>query len=185
MTSTLIAPLTESRPLAHRWQAAPLALTLPGQPVLDLRPPTEPVVLAEPADVAERTAPGLPDAQAWSVALATRVLEVLGARRPVGQLSRWLAEEVLSALSEQLPRLRVPVARPSSGRALPSPLPSVRVQSVRLQYPRTGAVEVSMHARLGVRSVACAFRLEAHSARWLCTALELAPSGDRDEPEPP
>lgn len=178
MTTMLVAPLAESRPQAHRWQAAPLAMTRPGQPPLDLRPPVEPVVLATPVDVAERSAPGLPDAQAWSVALATRVLEVLGERRPVGQLNRWLTEEVLTELAALLPRLRLSRQEPL-GR-----MQSVRLQSVRLQYPRTGAVEVSVHARLGTRSVACAFRLEAQPTRWLCTALELAPGGDATEPDP-
>ncbi|WP_375432431.1 Rv3235 family protein [uncultured Friedmanniella sp.] len=179
MTTMLVAPLTESRPEAHRWLAAPLALGGPSQPTLDLRPAAEPLVLAEPMDLADRTAPGLPDAQAWSVALATRLFEVLAARRPVSQLSRWLSEEVLTALTEQLTRLRQATGDRATGRR-----PAVKLQSVRLQYPRTGAVEVSIHARLATRSVACAFRLEAQPSRWLCTALDLGPGGRPTEPDP-
>lgn len=184
MTTTIVAPLTESRPQAHRWQAAPLALSRPSQPPLDLRPAEDPVVVVVATDVPEWSAPGLPDAQAWSVALATRVLEVLGARRPVGQLSRWLTEDVLDDVTEQLPRLREARFGDSPPGALGRRPPSVRVQSVRLQYPRAGAVEVSVHARLGPRSVACAFRLEARRALWLCTALELAPGGRPGDHDP-
>lgn len=173
MTTTLAASLADSRPPAHRWQAVPLAVPWPTQPPLDLRPPTEPMVLVPADDLSDHTVPGLPDAQAWSVALATRLLEVVTGRRPVGQLSRWLTEDVLTGLAEQLPRLRVPgVARGPA-----------RLQSVRLQYPRTGAVEVSVHARPGRGSLACAFRLEAQATRWLCTALDLGPGGGPAEPD--
>lgn len=175
MTATLVAPLTDSRPPAHRWQAVPLASPRSAQPTLDLRPPDEPVVLVAADDAAEHTVPGLPGAESWSVALATRLLEVLTGRRPVGQLSRWLSEDALAGLAEQLPRLRPPL--PSLG--------PVRLQSVRLQYPRTGAVEASVHARPGRGSLACAFRLEAQPTRWLCTALDLGPGAGAAEPDPP
>jgi hypothetical protein len=167
MTATLVAPLADSRPPAHRWQAVPLPVPWPAQPALDLRPVAQPVVLVPADDLADHTVPGLPDAQAWSVGLATRLLEVLTGRRPVGQLSRWLSEDVLAGLAQQLPWLRLPV--PAGGPA--------RLQSVRLQHPRSGAVEVSVHARAGRGSLACAFRLEAQPTRWLCTALDLGPRG--------
>lgn len=163
MTTMLVAPLADSRPAAHRWQASSLALLPATQPPLDLWPAAEPVVLVPADDVAEHTVPGLPDAQTWSVALATRLMEVMTGRRPVTQLSRWLTEDVLTGLAKHLPALRMPIG----------PRTPVRLQSVRLQYPRTGAVEVSVHARLGRGSLACAFRLEAQPTRWLCTALDL------------
>jgi hypothetical protein len=161
----LVAPLVESRPAAQRWCAAVTPPAPPSQPTLDLRPAADPVVLASPADVEDRTAPGLPDARAWSVALAVTLLEVVTARRPSSQLSRWLAEDVLDGLGGRLPGRR--------GLAVP-PAP-VALQSVRVQYPRTGVAEVSVHARIGDRSVAMALRLEARGTRWLCTALELGP----------
>jgi hypothetical protein len=34
---------------------------------------------------------------------------------------------------------------------------------------------VSVHGRIGDRSLAMAMRLEAQQTRWLCTALELGP----------
>ena len=174
MTATLVASLADSRPPAHRWQAAPLAVPWPTQPALDLRRPTDPAVLIAATDVTDHSVPGLPDAQAWSVALATRFLEVLTGRRPVGQLSRWLGEDVLAGLTEQLPRLRLPARSREPA----------RLQSVRLQYPRTGAVEVSVHARPGRGSLACAFRLEAQPSRWLCTALDLGPRGGPADADP-
>ncbi|WP_375426725.1 Rv3235 family protein [uncultured Friedmanniella sp.] len=174
MTAALVALLADSRPPAERWQATPLVPAGPTQPTLDLRPPSAPVVLLPADDLAEHTVPGLPDAQAWSVALATRLLEVLTGHRAVGQLSRWLSEDVLTGLAEQLPRVRVPGAARQP----------VRLQSVRLQYPRTGAVEVSVHARPGRASLACAFRLEAQPSRWLCTALDLGPGGRPGDPDP-
>ena len=161
----LVAPLVESRPAAQRWCAVVSPAAPPSQPALDLRPAADPLVVASPADVEDRTAPGLPDARAWSVALAVTLLEVLTARRPSGQLSRWLTQDVLDSLSGRLPGRRGP--------AVP-PVP-VALQSVRVQYPRTGVAEVSVHGRIGNSSVAMALRLEARGTRWLCTALELGP----------
>jgi hypothetical protein len=163
----VVAPLVESRPAAHRWSATVSLVPPPAQPALDLRM-ADPVVVASPVDVAHRTAAGLPDARAWSVALAGTLLEVVTARRPSGQLSRWLTEEAFDGLSRRLP------VRRAAGRPSVSSAPPV-LQSVRVQYPRTGAAEVSVHGRLGHRSVAMALRLEARRDRWLCTALELGP----------
>jgi hypothetical protein len=160
----LVAPLVESRPAAQCWGVAVTPAAPPSQPALDLRPAADPLVVASPADVEDRTAPGLPDARAWSVALAVTLLEVVTARRPSSQLSRWLTQDVLDGLGGRLPR---------RGSAVP-PAP-VALKSVRVQYPRTGVAEVSVHARIGNRSVAMALRLEARGDRWLCTALELGP----------
>ena len=165
LSHPLVAPLAESRPPARRWALDPSLRPDPGQPTLDLRPGSDPLVVASPADVADRTAHGLPDARAWSVALAVTVLEVLAGRRPRAQLSRWLAEDVFTALGRQLPG-----RRPAGAAPVP---PALR--SVRLQYPVTGVAEVSVHGRLGERSVPIALRLEARQTRWLCTALELGP----------
>jgi hypothetical protein len=160
-----VAPLRESRPAAQRWSVATSLEPPPAQPALDLRPVADPLVVAAPADVTDQTDAGLPDARAWSTALAVTLLEVLTTRRPSGQLSRWLSEEVLDHLAGRLP-----------GRHRPAgpPVP-VTLRSVRVQYPRAGAAEVSVHARIGGRSVAMALRLEARRGRWLCTALELGP----------
>ena len=163
-TRPLVAPLAESRPAAQRWCTDPLPGPSSAQPPLDLRPVPVPLVPASPADLAHRSAdPGLPGAGAWSVALAVTLLEVVAARRPGSQLSRWLTQETLDALARRLP----------SRRALPVATPAL--QSVRVQHPRPGVAEVAVHGRLGDRSLPMALRLEALPTRWLCTALELGP----------
>ena len=173
-TAPAVLALAESRPAAVRWQS-PLLAAEPAQPTLDLRPPEEPAPVVAAADLAVRAAAGLPDAREWSVALATLLLEVLAARRPVGQLTRWLGEDVLSRLAEALPHRR---SLPPGGSR------PARLQSVRLQYPSTGVAEVSVHARSGPASLALALRLEARRSRWLCTALELPPRQLPAAPDP-
>lgn len=170
LTAT-VHPLAESRPPAHRWPARAEVVPRSAQPTLDLRPAQEPVVLTSPADLADRTTPGLPDARSWGVALATTLLEVVAARRPSSQLGRWLASDVLADLLLVLPDRAAQAALRAA-----APDGAARLQSVRLQYPRTGVAEVGVHARFGPRSLAMALRLEAHQARWLCTALQLAPT---------
>jgi hypothetical protein len=161
----LVAPLVESRPEARRWGGEPVLRPDSAQPALDLRPPGDPLVLALAPDP-PAPAPGLPDARAWSVALAVTLLEVVSDRRPTAQLSRWLTEAALLSFTARLPRRR---SRPGS-----TPPPPA-LQSVRLQQPRSGVAEVSVHGRLGPRSVVIALRLEAQHERWMCTALELGP----------
>ena len=159
----VVTPVVESRPHPRRWSVAGRE-PRPAQPALDLRPADDPYVEVSAVDVADLVVPGLPDARAWSVALAVTVLEVLSGRRPAGQLSRWLDEPVLAALAARLPRRRAGSL---------SPAPTLR--SVRVQHPGPGVAEVAVHGRLGERAVPVAFRLEARSERWLCTALELGP----------
>lgn len=161
----LVAPLADSRPMARRWTLPPDLRPDPAQPPLDLRPPDDALVLASPVDLADRTAVGLPDARAWGRALAVTLLEVLTGRRPSSQLSRWLSEDVFTALLPRLPGRRA-LRRP----AVPSAL-----RSVRVQLPTSGVAEVGVHGVVGRRSVALAFRLEAQQDRWACTALDLGP----------
>jgi len=113
---------------------------------------------------AARQRAGLPDAREWSTALALAVIQTLLGQRPVAQLNRWMAEEVLVEISiyqrrslSLHGRLTIPTA----------------LRSVRVQHPDPEVAEVSAHAVIGRRSTALAFRLEALGDRWLCTALEL------------
>ena len=113
---------------------------------------------------AARQRPGLPDAREWSTALALAVIQTLLGQRPVAQLNRWMAEEVLVEISIYQRR-----SLSLHGRlAIPTAL-----RSVRIQHPVPEVAEVSAHAVIGRRSTALAFRLEALGDRWLCTALEL------------
>jgi Family of unknown function (DUF6459) len=108
--------------------------------------------------------PDLPDARQWSTTLALALIQALLGQRPVAQLNRWAADEVLAAISmcqrRNLP-LRGRIAIPAA------------VRSVRVQHPEPGVAEVAAHVAIGKRSAAIAFRLEALGDRWLCTALEL------------
>lgn len=162
LTRPLVTPVVESRPQPWRWCAA--ARPQPAQPALDLRAAGDPYVEVSAVDAGDLATPGLPDAGAWSVALAVSVLEVLAGRRSPAQLSRWVEEDVLTALTGRLPR-----RRPGPGAGAPA------LRSVRVQHPGPGVAEVTVHGRLGERPAPVALRLEARGDRWLCTALELGP----------
>jgi len=102
------------------------------------------------------------------VSLAQALVEALHALRPIAQLNRWVADDVLAGIYLQQRRRRA-----ETGRATSPPV----LRSVRLQHPHPEVAEVSAHVRLQGRSVAVAFRLEASGDRWLCTALEAGPRG--------
>jgi Family of unknown function (DUF6459) len=113
---------------------------------------------------AARPRPGLPDAQDWSAMLALAIIQAMLGQRPVAQLNRWMADDVLVAINiyrrrnlRQRGRIAVPIA----------------LWSVRVQHPDAAVAEVAAHVMIGKQSAAMAFRLEAFGNRWLCTALEL------------
>lgn len=121
-------------------------------------------------EIGESVAGSAAGAGAWSAALALAIAETLQGRRPVGQLCRWVDEQVLASLTVTLRR------QPRSAGAT---LPPARLRSVRLQSPREGVVEAAAHVQLAARSTAFAFRLETCYDRWLCTALDLGPAHPR------
>jgi Family of unknown function (DUF6459) len=124
---------------------------------------------------AARPRPGLPDAQEWSTTLALAVIQAMVGRRPIAQLNRWVAEEVLVAISIHQRR-----SLSLHGRiAVPTAL-----RSVRVQHPDPEVAEVSAHLVIGKRSAAMAFRLEALGDRWLCTALDLGARMERGHARP-
>jgi hypothetical protein len=171
-----VRPLVESRPPGMGWRPH---LTLPiaaNQPPLDLTGPAE-VQLAPPSgrEVARtvvrarwtvRPRRDLPDAGEWGAALALAVLQALLAQRPIAQLNRWLADDVLSMVTMQQRRRRL-----QPGKAVRP----VQVRSVRVQHPGAEVAELSAHVVVGACDTALACRLEAVGERWLCTALELDP----------
>jgi hypothetical protein len=171
-----VRPLVESRPPAVSWKPPPIRTVPPDQPALDL---SEPVALAmarprEPgvrftvtrARWTARPRPDLPDAGEWSVSLVLAVVEALLAQRPIAQLNRWLADDVLSVVSRQQRQRRSTPSR----RVVP-----VRLHSVRVQHPHPEVAEVAAHVAVGTATTALALRLEALGNRWLGTALELDP----------
>ena len=171
-----VRPLAESRPPSNSWRPAESSLIAANQPPLDLTPPGD-VDLGRPSGAAAtltlvrakwtvRPRPDLPDARQWGAALTLAVLQALLAQRPIAQLNRWLAEDVLSTVSMQQRRRQTaanPAVRP------------VLVRSLRVQHPGAEVAEVSAHVLVGSHDSALAFRLEALGERWLCTALELDP----------
>jgi hypothetical protein len=166
--------LVESRPHGLTWSRP--ARQQPNQPALDLfdheldyaeiAAPSHEGVRATTVKArwTARPRPGLPNAEEWSATLALAIIQALLGQRPVAQLNRWVADEVLAAISmHQRRSIKAP------GRiAIPAAL-----RSVRVQHPGREVAEVAAHMVIGRRSAAMAFRLEALGDRWLCTALEL------------
>jgi hypothetical protein len=165
--------LIESRPPSLTW-SRPVPPG-PNQPALDLvdHEPDYPEAAASNRGVrvstvkarwVARPRPGLPNAEVWSATLALAIIQALLGQRPVAQLNRWVADEVLAAISMSRRR----IMRAHGQMAVPSAL-----RSVRVQHPSREVAEVAAHVVIGKRSAAMAFRLEALGDRWLCTALEL------------
>lgn len=176
--TTLVRPLIESRPPGLTWRALDTPVPSADQPTLDLtagdlEDRTQPRPSSGGVQVSvvrsrwcARPSPRLPCARTWSVSLAQALVEALHALRPVAQLNRWLADDVLAEVFLQQRRRRAGAVRATSPPVL---------RSVRLQHPHPEVTEVSAHVNVEGRSLAMAFRLEASGERWLCTALELGP----------
>lgn len=170
-------PAVESRPAAVGWFAAltrPIAVPV-GQPsLIEAAEGPEPPSIVVPAD--PRGAPRwqvtpdprLPDAANCAASLALAVVEVVRGRRPLGQLSRWLADD-------QLDRLAALVARPAVVTTIPRgrPVRQAWVQSARAQHPADLIAEAAVHVRIGPASVPVALRLEVIFDRWLVTDMLL------------
>ena len=174
-----IRTLVDGRPPSLTW-ASPAA-PVRDQPALTFRTdegstigaPRVPRHIARTVGTLEspgRTA-SLPEPQAWSASLAQALAETLQGRRPVRQLSRWVDDTVLSTL-----HLTVRSRRSRAAAGGPGARPA-SLRSVHLQLLPPSAVEVAATLQLGLRSVAMAFRLEARSDRWICTALDLGSGG--------
>ena len=104
----------------------------------------------------------LPDPRRWSALLAQAVVEILGGRRPPGQVVRWTAPEIYDRIQRSAPRQR----------AGQSGTP-VRVRRVRVSTSPEGSVEAVAIVDDGQRCRALAIRLEPLQRRWMCTALDL------------
>jgi len=175
-----VRPLIDSRPPDVTWLRSDPGLARSAQPRLDLAEPVAPDPTSTPATGvrvtvvkarwAARPRPDLPDAADWAATLVLAVVQAVLAQRPIAQLNRWLAEDVLAEVSRQGRRRRVARDRPTV---------PVTLRSVRVQHPDPVVAEVSVHVMVGPHSEALALRLEAvgvgaAGGRWLCTALEFA-----------
>jgi Family of unknown function (DUF6459) len=168
--------LTESRPPSLTWaRPSPPESNQPLLDLIDHEQAGAEIATSQDRGVrlstvkarwAAKPRPGLPDPQHWGARLALAVTQTLLGQRPVAQLNRWMAEEVLAAISMSQRRHLKITGRTALHTAL---------RSVRVQHPGPDVAEVSAHVAIGKQSAAMAFRLEALGDRWLCTALELAP----------
>ncbi|WP_051214903.1 Rv3235 family protein [Granulicoccus phenolivorans] len=148
MSCLRIEPLPDHRP-------PPLLRLAPEPETWPTLPLTE-----DPPEVAE--APADPQARAFAVTLVRAIVEVLGARRPPAQLTRWVSDELLGDV-HLLARLyaRSP-ERP-------------RLCSVHVQFPRADAAEVAARLERAGRSSALALRLDRVGDRWLGQTICFGP----------
>jgi hypothetical protein len=170
----LVRPLVESRPPAVSWDPFPLPAVPPDQPTLDLADP-EVADLARPREPGARVTvtrarwtarprPDLPDAGEWGASLVVAVVQALLAQRPIAQLNRWLADDVLVAVSRQQRQRRSAPSRT---------VVRVGLCSLRVQHPHPEVAELAARVLVGTATTAVALRLEVLGTRWLGTALEL------------
>lgn len=108
----------------------------------------------------------LPDPRQTSTFLFQAVVEVLGGRRPVSQLTRWMTHEVHAGLSIRAATIARVLGQRPNGR-------SAVVKAVRICRPADGVVEASATVIDTHRVRAVAMRLEGLDGRWRVTALEV------------
>jgi hypothetical protein len=153
-------PATKQLSLPYEWEVAPGVPAVPPVP----RGLRLVGVDDEPAYDAD-----LPDPGPWAARLARAVAEVSVGERPPGQLTRWVARDVLSRLA-----LRgTHVARHPSSRAQRGVSRLRTVRAVRVCPVAPGIVETSAVLVGGDRAQAIAIRLEAVDGRWLATVVQL------------
>ena len=101
-----------------------------------------------------------PELRRMASALARAITEVLSGQRPALQLSRWLEDPPMRALTD-------------AGRRYCRE--HVTLASIRLQLTPRGSVEVALRLEKGRGSSAVAYRLDQRRERWRCTALVIGP----------
>lgn len=154
-------------------QALPLEWTLPeGLPATPPAARHLRVVAPSPHDPSPSGKP-VSHPGAWVARLAPAILEVIAGERPVAQLTRWTARDVLATLT----RRHAAARRHPAGRDRAPVRRSTR--SVRVHAIAPGIVEACAVVTTGERCRALALRLEiigrdtAAGPRWLITACEI------------
>lgn len=113
----------------------------------------------------------LPDPRAWGGRLAQALAEVIDGTRPIGQLLRFVSEDVFEEIEARCHRSAAHARRgATTGRLERRPRTAVR--SVHVCEPDDGIAELSATVRRGGRVTALALRIEGFDGRWLCTALQ-------------
>jgi len=111
--------------------------------------------LWQPDDLGE---PGREGPAKLVTALARTILEALTGRRPLAQLSGWLAQDA-HAVVMALARVRR--------------WDSVRLRGVRARMPQHGVIEGVILFEIDGRVIAGSTRLQRQQDRWVCTHFRL------------
>ena len=104
----------------------------------------------------------LPPARQFATVVAQAIAEVLCGLRPADQLAPVTALDVRRNLERQAGRL---------GSTCGAPTQCPTLTSVRITAPIAGAIEACAVVATGGRRHALAFRLDATTAGWKCTAV--------------
>lgn len=107
---------------------------------------------------------GLPSAYQWAESVARGIAEILAGSRPASQFRQWCTPEVFATIGR-----RGALAAAATGCATRRAAPGV----IHVCCPARAVAEVSTVVHGLARPKALAFRIEARSTRWVCTALEL------------
>ena len=152
-------------------QALPLEWTLPEG--LPATPPAARHLRVVAPNPETPSGPALTHPGPWVARLAPAILEVIAGERPVAQLTRWTARDILATLA----RRHAAARRHPAGRDRAPVRRATR--SVRVHAVAPGIVEASAVVSTGERCRALALRLEiigrdtAAGPRWLITACEI------------
>ncbi len=149
-------------------QVLPLLFVLPGGLPTDPDPQPDPFFDRQPSGTAE-----LPEVHDWIARLSRAAVEVRAGARPLGQLRRWLSDEVYAQLLRSSRRRSPRVAEPRRRRAPDDQPARTTLRTVRTCEVADGRVEAAAVVDDGRRCWALALRLEGADGRWLCTALEV------------
>lgn len=110
--------------------------------------------------------PPLPDAHAWSAALAQAVVEVLMGLRPVGQLQRWVTRDFLALLERRCDLNERLAGKPQRTR-------HPQVLTTKVCMLADDLVETTHVVEHEGRVRAVALRMEGWRRQWLATAIEI------------
>jgi len=114
----------------------------------------------------------LPDPAVFLRNFTQRAVEALMGRRELGQLARWVTDDVMAQMNKDVAaRVRKESALPSEVRAA-QPIP-VTLPRLRYSQPRDGIIEASVLVSMGTFYRVAAVRLEGLDRRWRASCFAL------------
>ena len=147
------------RPLLPYRKPAPPPTSAALPPLRLVRPVESPDAVTFDA---VRTARGSLEDPVPRAAMLTRALvETIVGVRPLGQLTAWVAPDVLATIQSMVASR---AARPAA----------LALRRVLVSEPVPGVAEVTAVVQRGERAEALALRLEGRDGRWVVTALQRA-----------